>query len=184
MIGNRAVTSLFSLCLVLSGVWCSWGFSPLLFLVLTGLFPLRLRAQVSNDVKAGTTPYETFAGGRSLNNGNLFLHIPLVDYPQRGKLKLSLSLQGSTKKLGRAAQCPVLGGDGCNGSRQRVGRAIVRISGRSSPVQAGRPVCSIFRQEEGRWFDSESCVYHALNVQPLTYPTPAVSLPLRVECGA
>src|SRR5260370_39669737 len=98
MIGNRAVTSLFSLCLGLSGVWCSWCFSPLLFLVLTGLFPLRLRAQVSNDVKAGTTPYETLAGGRSLNNGDLLLHIPLVDYPQRGQLQLSLSLQGYTMK--------------------------------------------------------------------------------------
>lgn len=47
-------------------------------------------------------PFEDLHGDNidriSMSTGNLYVHIPLVDYPQRGgKLKLSFSLQSNNK---------------------------------------------------------------------------------------
>ena len=53
------------------------------------------------NTESGLTPYETYQGGDldkvSLSTGNLNVAIPLVSYPQRGKLALSFSLRSTNK---------------------------------------------------------------------------------------
>ena len=73
----------------------------------------------------GVTPHESFSGGNfddvSLNNGNLFVHIPLVDYAQRGgRLKLSFSLQGNIKDW-KTFKCPSSGGTVCTPQQEENG---------------------------------------------------------------
>src|SRR5581483_9756431 len=57
--------------------------------------------QTAPDMEQGMHPYGSYQGGDvdsvSLSNGNLILHIPLVSYPQRGKLSLSFSVTHSNK---------------------------------------------------------------------------------------
>jgi hypothetical protein len=60
-------------------------------------FPIRVQAQDNPDVATGLIPYQSLHGGDiglvNLTNGNVFVSIPLVSYPQRGgKLALSFSL--------------------------------------------------------------------------------------------
>jgi hypothetical protein len=52
--------------------------------------------QVSNDPGLGISPTGVYDGSSfesvSLENGNVALHIPLLTYPQRGKLNFSFSI--------------------------------------------------------------------------------------------
>ena len=63
------------------------------FILLTSSFVL---AQAQTNPDAGLAPYATWEGGQidrlNMENGSLFLKIPLVNYPQRGALKLSFSM--------------------------------------------------------------------------------------------
>jgi YD repeat-containing protein len=58
-------------------------------------------AQDPDDTQNGIKAYGTYRGGDidsvSMTNGNLVLHIPLLSYPQRGKVHLSYSLIYSHK---------------------------------------------------------------------------------------
>jgi RHS repeat-associated protein len=71
------------------------GFAAL-FLVLAPA-----NAQTTGDITPGFAPYQSFQGGDidsiNLFNGNLVLHIPLLNYPQRGTSKLSFSLLYNSK---------------------------------------------------------------------------------------
>ena len=59
-------------------------------------------AQDIDDIQQGLKAYGTYSGGDidvvSMTNGNLTLRIPLVSYPQRGKLQLSYSLVFNNKQ--------------------------------------------------------------------------------------
>lgn len=58
-------------------------------------------AQDSMGAQQGLQPYQSYEGGNidhiNMANGNLYVHIPLVDYPQRGSLKLSFGLDSNNK---------------------------------------------------------------------------------------
>lgn len=77
---------------------------------------LAVRGQTYGDVAQGFTPYQSLHGGDidsiNLYNGNVVLHIPLVDYPQRGALKLSFSLVYNSKTTQTAETCDPSGN--CN----------------------------------------------------------------------
>jgi RHS repeat-associated protein len=70
------------------------------FLSLLGLFVLgctsSVVAQDPDDIQQGIKAYGTYRGGDmdsvSMTNGNLIVDIPLVSYPQRGKLHLDYKL--------------------------------------------------------------------------------------------
>lgn len=53
-------------------------------------------AQTTPDLEAGLKPYGSYDGGKldtvNLGTGNLTLHIPILSYPQRGKLNLAYDL--------------------------------------------------------------------------------------------
>lgn len=70
-----------------------------------------LRAQNNADVALGLTPYQSFHGGDidavNLTNGNLFVKIPLISYPQRGgKLNLGFSFVANGKDAQTKQVCP------------------------------------------------------------------------------
>jgi hypothetical protein len=61
-----------------------------------------LRAQTSPNLENGWKPYGSYDGSRldtvNLMNGNLMLHAPIIpDAPQRGSLKVSYALYGTSK---------------------------------------------------------------------------------------
>jgi YD repeat-containing protein len=61
-----------------------------------------LRAQTSPNLENGWKPYGSYEGSRldtvNLMNGNLMLHAPIIpDAPQRGSLKVSYALYGTSK---------------------------------------------------------------------------------------
>jgi RHS repeat-associated protein len=62
----------------------------------------RLLGQDNDDIQQGLKAYGTYRGGEfdlvSMTNGSVNMHIPLVSYPQRGKLHLSYSLIYNSKK--------------------------------------------------------------------------------------
>ena len=63
---------------------------------------LNLAAQTSPNLENGWKPFGSYDGTHldsvNLMNGNLILHLPIVpDVPQRGSLKVSYSLYGSSK---------------------------------------------------------------------------------------
>jgi RHS repeat-associated protein len=65
-------------------------------------FPSSLVAQTSPNLDNGWKPFGSYDGTHldtvNLMNGNLMLHLPIVpDVPQRGSLKVSYSLYGSSK---------------------------------------------------------------------------------------
>src|SRR6266852_2483386 len=53
-------------------------------------------AQDPEDIQQGIKAYGSYRGGDidtvSMTSGNVYVHIPLISYPQRGKLRLSYSL--------------------------------------------------------------------------------------------
>jgi RHS repeat-associated protein len=73
-------------------------------------------AQDPDDIQNGIKPYGAYRGGDidsvSMTNGNLIVHIPLISYPQRGKVHLSYSLFFTHKKNWRVKT--ICGFDGCN----------------------------------------------------------------------
>ena len=75
-------------------------------------FGAPLWAQGNNaDVALGLTPYQSFHGGDidavNLTNGNLFVKIPLISYPQRGgKLNLGFSFVANGKDAQIKQICP------------------------------------------------------------------------------
>ncbi len=84
---------------------------PLLF-----LFALRAAAQQDPNFQQGIGPFESLHGGDidavNLGTGNLYVHIPLAAYPQRGSvLTLSFSLLSNNKSY--YVQCAG-GGSGCS----------------------------------------------------------------------
>ena len=58
-------------------------------------------AQDNPNIQQGLSPYESFHGGDidkvDLGTGNLWVHIPLASFGQRGKLALNFSLQSNNK---------------------------------------------------------------------------------------
>jgi RHS repeat-associated protein len=73
-------------------------------------------AQDPDDIQNGIKPYGAYRGGDidsvSMTNGNLIVDIPLVSYPQRGKVHLGYSLFFTHKKNWRVKT--ICGVDGCN----------------------------------------------------------------------
>src|SRR5260370_10390899 len=69
---------------------------PLLFFACAPLL-----AQIGPALEQGLNPYQLYEGGQidriGVTNGNLYIHIPLLNYPQRGILRLSFSLQSNNK---------------------------------------------------------------------------------------
>lgn len=61
----------------------------------------------------GLLPYNAYSGGNidsvSMSNGNLIVHIPLISYPQRGKVTLSYSLIYNNKNYTPNTMCTPLG---------------------------------------------------------------------------
>jgi RHS repeat-associated protein len=75
-----------------------------LILFLPSLFQAGLRAQSGPSLQTGLTAYQSSQGGDidqiNTGNGNLFVHIPLLSYPQRGAaLKLDFSLVSNNKNF-------------------------------------------------------------------------------------
>jgi hypothetical protein len=66
-------------------------------------------AQTNVNEEQGLKPHDTLHGGDldsvSLTNGSLLLHIPLLSFPQRGKLDLSFSIYSNTKQWQSVASC-------------------------------------------------------------------------------
>ena len=62
-----------------------------------------LRAQTSTTFDQGVNPYSSLHGGDIdsivLSNGNLLLHVPLISYPQRGKLHLGFFAAYDNRKI-------------------------------------------------------------------------------------
>lgn len=77
-------------------------------LVLSLAASLTTNAQDINP-NLGLTPYQSLHGGDidsiNLSNGNLMLHIPLVDYPQRGAVRLSFSLTYNSASTHSTQEC-------------------------------------------------------------------------------
>lgn len=74
-------------------------------------FSSNVHAQDTPDLASGLTPYGSFQGGDidsiNLPTGNLFVHIPIIGYPQRGgKLRLNFQLMGNGKNLAAYQICP------------------------------------------------------------------------------
>ena len=84
-----------------------------LFMALGGI-PTSL-AQDTDDIQQGIKAYGTYRGGDidlvSMTNGSLTLNIPLVSYPQRGKLHLGYGLIYNRKTYMQRTQCVI---DTCN----------------------------------------------------------------------
>ena len=76
---------------------------PLALLILLFSFTVPMLAQAPGpEIQQGMLPYGTFQDGAidsvNLGNGNVVLHIPLIEYPQRGgKLRLSFKLFATNK---------------------------------------------------------------------------------------
>ena len=72
-------------------------------------------AQDTDDIQQGIKAYGTYHGGDidsvSMTNGSLTLDIPLVSYPQRGKLHLGYGLVYNRKTYMQRTQCII---DTCN----------------------------------------------------------------------
>jgi RHS repeat-associated protein len=81
------------------------------------LFANLAHGQVNPDQQQGLAPYQSFQGGAidqvNLFNGNPYGRVPIVNYPQRGKLRFSFSLnsnnKGWTPILGQGAHWSFLG---------------------------------------------------------------------------
>jgi RHS repeat-associated protein len=65
------------------------------------LFPLLTQGQGNPNTEGGVIPFESYYSGGidqvSMGTGNLYLEIPLLSYPQVGKVGLSFSLRSSNK---------------------------------------------------------------------------------------
>jgi RHS repeat-associated protein len=77
------------------------------FLMLSGVRPSL--AQDPDDIQQGLKAYGTYRGGDvdlvSMTNGSLTLNIPLVSYPQRGKLHLGFELVYRRKTYKQRTEC-------------------------------------------------------------------------------
>jgi RHS repeat-associated protein len=70
-----------------------------------------VKSQTNNGLQQGLAPYESLQGGSidtiTMSSGGLYVHIPLLNYPQRGGvLKLSFSLQSNNKTWWVQSSCP------------------------------------------------------------------------------
>jgi YD repeat-containing protein len=84
------------------------SFFTLLALTVTGCAGWSV-AQDPDDIQQGIKAYGTYRGGdidsTSMTNGNLTVHIPLVSYPQRGKLDLGYKLVYNGKNYKQKTTC-------------------------------------------------------------------------------
>ncbi len=80
----------------------------LLFVTARGAFP-----QIAATSEVGANPYKSYSGGDidhiQMQNGSLYLRIPLLSYPQLGKLKLSFSLLANGPQFQEEADCDSYG---------------------------------------------------------------------------
>jgi hypothetical protein len=78
--------------------------------------PASLAQQPTADLAGGIQPFQSYHGGEidrvNLSSGQVFVHIPLISYPQRGgKLHLDFALDFNGKKYSIEKDC--LGGPPC-----------------------------------------------------------------------
>lgn len=70
-------------------------------------------AQTAATPEIGANPYKSYSGGDfdhiQMQNGSLYLRIPLLSFPQKGKLSLSFSLLGNGPSYKEVAACDPLG---------------------------------------------------------------------------
>lgn len=70
------------------------------------------KSQTSPGMETGLKPFQSYLGGQidsvNLGNGNLTLHIPLISYPQRGKLQLAFFVRYNNKAF--VAKTVLVGG--------------------------------------------------------------------------
>ena len=80
----------------------------LLFAAAQAAFP-----QTAATPEVGASPYKSYSGGDidhiQMQNGSLYLRIPLLSYPQLGKLKLSFSLLANSTQFQEMATCDSTG---------------------------------------------------------------------------
>jgi len=81
--------------------------------ILLSLLVVHAQAQVAATAEVGANPFKSYSGGDidhiQLQNGKLYLSIPLVSYPQLGKLSLSFSLLANSSSWVPVASCDVSG---------------------------------------------------------------------------
>ncbi len=86
-------------------------------LFVTGLLLILLvahsNAQIAATAEIGANPYKSYSGGNldhiQMQNGKLYMDIPLLAYPQRGKLALSFSLLANSSSWVPVAYCDTEG---------------------------------------------------------------------------
>src|SRR6267154_4538174 len=87
--------------------------SALLLLIIPVFCVSNACAQDNPNLEIGLKPYGSFRGGNidsvSMNNGNLFVRIPLWSIPQRGGVGLSFSVVYNNKGYSVAKRCPPTG---------------------------------------------------------------------------
>jgi YD repeat-containing protein len=70
-------------------------------------------AQTAATPEIGANPYKSYSGGDidhvQMQNGSLYLSIPLLSYPQLGKLRLSFSLLANGPQYQEQADCDTAG---------------------------------------------------------------------------
>lgn len=81
----------------------------ILLAVFAASFTTSSVAQDPDDLQQGIKAYGTYRGGEfdsvSMTNGNLTLDIPLVSYPQRGKVKLGFRIVYNGKNYKQRTRC-------------------------------------------------------------------------------
>lgn len=87
-------------------------FGALLVLSLA-VFYCQAQSAPDPDSVQGLLPYNSYSGGNidsvSMSDGNLIVHIPLISYPQRGKVTLSYSISYNNKNYTPNTMCTPLG---------------------------------------------------------------------------
>jgi hypothetical protein len=81
----------------------------LLLIALLIAFAQAAFSQTAATPEVGDNPYKSYSGGDidhiQMQNGNLYLRIPLLSYPQLGKLDLSFSILANSTQIEELASC-------------------------------------------------------------------------------
>jgi hypothetical protein len=84
---------------------------PILFVILSASV---CQGQAAATPEVGANPFKSYSGGDidhiQMQNGSLYLRIPLVSYPQKGKLSLSFSLLANGSQWQEYGWCDGTGG--------------------------------------------------------------------------
>jgi RHS repeat-associated protein len=87
--------------------WCSRALGLCLYLLLAASQPAF--CQGDSTIEDGVVPYRSYQAGDfdivNTVNGNVMLHIPLVSFPQKGRVKLSFSLNYSNLGWHQSETC-------------------------------------------------------------------------------